>query len=455
MKASLNKDVFYLRRTKMSQYQAPRGTQDIFGQEIKTWHKIEQLIREITNIYGYEEVRTPEFEHTEVFSRENDSSDVVNKEMYTFLDKGERSLTLKPEGTAGLIRWFNQNKMFNGPDMPFKYYYLTPAFRYERPQKGRMRIHHQFGLEVLGDKSAYIDAEIIGLGITFLRTLGLNNLKVLINTLGDQESRMAYQNALKAHFEKDIHELCPDCQRRYAQNPLRILDCKVDVEHTSLKTAPKLSDYLNEASKNYFNSVLEILEESGVSFEVSDRLVRGLDYYTHTVFEVVSTSETMGSQSTLFGGGRYDQLVSDLGGPQLSGIGFGMGIERLLVALETENITLVEDEGIDVYCVALDESSHRYAYHVTQVLRLNGYKADYDVYQKSFKSQFKAVERKGAKVAILLGQDELSKGQLVLKNQSNNEQVTVHEDELLHQLDHWLNEDHVCSHDHGGHHHHE
>lgn len=439
----------------MSQFQAPRGTQDVYGDEIKKWHKIEQLIREITAVYGYEEVRTPEFEHTEVFSRENDSSDVVNKEMYTFMDKGERSLTLKPEGTAGIIRWFNQNKIYTGPDAPFKFYYLTPAFRYERPQKGRMRIHHQFGIEVLGDKSPYIDAEIIGLGITFLRTLGLTHLKVLINTLGDKESRFAYQEALKAHFKKDIQSFCPDCQRRYVQNPLRILDCKVDTDHPSFKAAPKLSDYLNEHSQAYFKSVLEILEESGVEYEISDRLVRGLDYYTHTVFEVVSTSDAMGSQSTLFGGGRYDQLVNDLGGPQLSGIGFGMGIERLLVALEAESVPLVEADGLDVYSVSLDEHSHRFAYHITQVLRLNGYKADYDVYQKSFKSQFKAVERKGAKVAILLGQDELSKGQLVLKNQLNNEQVTLHEDELLHQLDHWLNEDHVCSHEPIGEHHHE
>lgn len=437
----------------MAQYQVPRGTQDIFGIEIKKWHRIEQLVRELTSVYGYDEVRTPTFEHTDVFARKNDSSDVVNKEMYTFMDRGERSLTLKPEGTAGLIRAFVENKWYTQPDQPLKYYYLGPCFRYERPQKGRMRIHHQFGVEVLGDKSPYIDAEIIGLGLTFVRTLGLENLKVLINTLGDSESREAYKTILKEHFKPSLPELCEDCQRRYEQNPLRILDCKVDHDHSAIKNAPKLQDSLNQASKDYFASVIRILEESGVDVEVSDRLVRGLDYYTHTVFEVISVSEGMGSQSTLFGGGRYDNLVKDLGGPELSGIGFGMGIERLLVALESEKIQLVLEEGMDVYCVTLDDKALDYAYHLTQVLRLNGYKADYDVYQKSFKAQFKSVERKKAKVAILLGETEMSVGKVVLKNQSTNEQVIVKEDEILHQLEHWLNEDHDCGHDHGEHHH--
>lgn len=435
----------------MANFQVPRGTQDVYGEDIKKWHKIEQLIREITRVFGYEEIRTPEFEHTEVFARENDSSDVVNKEMYTFSDRGERSLTLKPEGTAGLIRAFVEHKLYTLPDMPLKYYYISPAFRYERPQKGRMRIHHQFGVEVMGDKSPYIDAEVIGLGLTFVRTLGLSNLKVLINTLGDQESRADYREKMKDHFKPHLHEFCGDCQRRYEQNPLRILDCKVDQDKDAMKNAPKLYDSLNEASKTYFDSVIKILKDSGVEVEISDRLVRGFDYYTHTVFEIVSVSEGMGSQSTIFGGGRYDNLVKDLGGPELSGIGFGMGIERLLVGLEAEGVNLVEEDGIDVYCVSLDEMAHDYAYHLTQLLRLNGYKTEYDIYQRSFKAQFKAVDRKKAKVAILLGQDELSKGQFVLKNQETNEQVTVREDDLMHQLDHWLNEDHVCDHDHGGH----
>ena len=436
----------------MSKYQVPRGTQDVFGKEIKKWHKIEQLIREMMQVYGYEEVRTPEFEHTEVFARANDSSDVINKEMYTFTDRGERSLSLKPEGTAGVIRSFVENKWYTQPDLPFKYYYVTPCFRYERPQKGRMRIHHQFGVEVLGDKTAYIDAEIIGLGLAFVRTLGLKDLKVLVNTLGDQESRQAYKEALMKHIEPEIQTMCGDCQRRLEQNPLRILDCKVDAQHPSMLSAPRLQDYLNEASKTYFDQLITVLKDSGVEVEISDRLVRGLDYYTHTVFEVVSVNKDMGSQATVFGGGRYDQLVEELGGPKLSGIGFGMGIERLLVALEAEGVELVQEEGIDVYCVTLDDEALDYAYHLSNYLRLHGYKADYDYYRRSFKAQFKTVERKAARVAILLGQSEMTKGQVVLKNISTQEQVTVGEQEILHQLDHWLNEDHVCGHDHGGEH---
>jgi histidyl-tRNA synthetase len=435
----------------MNQYQAPRGTQDVFGTDIQKWHKIEALIRELTKVFGFEEIRTPEFEHTEVFAREHDSSDVINKEMYTFMDRGQRSLSLKPEGTAGLIRAVVEHKLYTKPDHPIKYYYLSPAFRYERPQKGRMRIHHQFGIEVIGDKSPYIDAEVIGLGITLLRTLGLKDLKVLINTLGDQESRQAYQAALVDHFKAPIQSMCEDCQRRYQQNPLRILDCKVDAQHAALQTAPKLKDYLNDESKRYFDHLLTILANSGIETEVNDKLVRGLDYYTHTVFEVISVNPDMGSQATVFGGGRYDNLIQDLGGPSLSGIGFGMGIERLLVALEAEGISLHESEGIDVYCLSLDETALDYAYHLTNVLRLNGYVADYDVYGRSFKAQFKTVDRKQAKVVILLGEQEMSTGQVVMKKIDTQEQVTLGENDILHQLDHWLNEHHVC--DHGGHHH--
>jgi len=445
-------EAFFMKKEiTMAQFQAPRGTQDVYGTDILKWHRIEALIRELTKVYGFEEIRTPEFEHTEVFAREHDSSDVINKEMYTFMDRGQRSLSLKPEGTAGLIRAIVEHKLYTKPDHPIKYYYFSPAFRYERPQKGRMRIHHQFGVEVLGEKSPFIDAEVIGVGITLLRTLGLNDLKVLINTLGDQASRQAYQTALMEHFKEPIDSMCPDCQRRYLQNPLRILDCKVDAESDAIKNAPKLKDYLTQDSQDYFNHVLQILADSGIVVEVDDKLVRGLDYYTHTVFEVVSINPEMGSQSTVFGGGRYDNLVQDLGGPSLSGIGFGMGIERLLVALDAENIQLVEPQGIDVFCVSLDSEALTYAYHLTNVLRLNGYIADYDVYGRSFKAQFKTVDRKQAKIVILLGQQEMSKGQVVMKKIDTQEQVTVTEQDILHQLDHWLNEDHVCNH--GGHHH--
>ncbi len=427
----------------MVKYQVPRGTQDLFGSEIIKWQKIELLIRQLTDVFGYDEIRTPEFEHTEVFKRNNDSSDVVNKEMYTFLDKGERSMTLKPEGTAGIIRSFVENKMYANPDMPYKFFYLSPCFRYERPQKGRMRIHHQFGVEVIGDKNPMIDAEVISLGLSLVQTLGLKDLKVLINTLGDSTSREAYKLALKDHFKASIDHFCGDCQRRFEQNPLRILDCKVDHEDPVMISAPKLRDYLSDSSKTYFESVLALLKASDIDFEINDKLVRGLDYYTHTVFEVVSINSEMGSQSTVFGGGRYDDLVKDFGGPTLSGIGFGMGIERLLVALEAEKIDLREEISTDVFIVSIGQEATEYAYQLANFLRLNGFITHFDYYSRSFKAQFKTAERKKAKVAIIIGEDEMKKGQIVLKKIDTQIQVTINENEVLHQLSHWLDEGYV------------
>lgn len=427
----------------MASYQVPRGTQDLFGSEIRKWQRIELLVRQLTDVFGYEEIRTPEFEHTEVFKRANDSSDVVNKEMYTFTDRGDRSLTLKPEGTAGIIRSFVENKLYANPDMPQKFFYLSPCFRYERPQKGRLRIHHQFGIEVIGDKNPLIDAEVISLGLSLVQTLGMKDLKVLINTLGDSASREEYQSALKDHFKEPIGHFCEDCKRRYEQNPLRILDCKIDHDDLAMINAPKLRDHLNDESKAYFEAVLNILKASDIEVEIDDKLVRGLDYYTHTVFEVVSVNAEMGSQSTVFGGGRYDDLVKDFGGPSLSGIGFGMGIERLLVALEAEKIDLGEEQSTDVFIVSIGQEATDYAYQLANFLRLNGFVTHFDYYGKSFKAQFKNAERKKAKVAIIIGDDEMKKGQVVLKKIDTQTQITVSEGEILHQLSHWLDEGHV------------
>jgi histidyl-tRNA synthetase len=425
----------------MASYQVPRGTQDLFGSEIRKWQRIELLVRQLADVFGYEEIRTPEFEHTDVFKRENDSSDVVNKEMYTFNDRGDRSLTLKPEGTAGIIRSFVENKLYANPEMPQKFFYLSPCFRYERPQKGRLRIHHQFGVEVLGDKNPLIDAEVISLGLSLVQTLGMKDLKVLINTLGDSASREEYKSALKEHFKAPIGHFCEDCKRRYEQNPLRILDCKIDHEDPAMISAPKLRDHLSTESKAYFESVLSVLKASDIDVEINDKLVRGLDYYTHTVFEVVSVNAEMGSQSTVFGGGRYDEMVKDFGGPSLSGIGFGMGIERLLVALEAEKIDLVEEESSDVFIVSIGQEATEYAYQLANFLRLNGFVTNFDYYGRSFKAQFKSAERKKAKVAIIIGEDEMKKGQAVLKKIDTQIQITVSEGEILHQLSHHVHDD--------------
>lgn len=430
-------------------YQVPRGTQDILPGDIEKWHALEDMIRQFTYVYNYKEIRTPIFEHTNVFKRGNDSSDMVNKEMYTFtLENSSTSLTLRPEMTAGVARSFVEHKMYGDPDLPAKLYYVGPMCRHERPQKGRQRIFHQFGVEVIGAKSPLLDVETIALGWSFVSSLGLQDMKVLINTLGDDASRAAYRDALKEHFKNDIDTMCGDCKRRYEQNPLRILDCKVDAEKEIMKTAPKMADYLNEESKAYFEQVLAGLDALGIPYEVDDKLVRGLDYYTHTVFEVVSVNEDMGSQSTVFAGGRYDGLVEYFGGPQMSGIGWAMGMERLIIACEAEGIELGEEESLDAYVLCLSPKVAIPALQITTELRANGYKSDTDYQQRSFKAQFKTVDRKKAKVAILVGEKDIEQGTVTIKRIEDQSQQVVKLDEIVSVMDALFgeaNEEHVCT----------
>ena len=418
-------------------YQVPRGTQDILPKDISKWHRLEDLIRQFCHVYDYEEIRTPIFEHTNVFKRGNDSSDMVNKEMYTFcLENSSTSLTLRPEGTAGVVRAFVEHKMYGQPDLPIKMYYVGPQCRHERPQKGRMRIFNQFGVEVIGAKDPLLDVETIALGWSFVSALGLSDLKVLINTLGDDASRAAYRQALKAHFQEEIHTMCPDCQRRYEQNPLRILDCKIDREKEIMKSAPKMEQYLNEESKAYFEEVLKGLDALGIPYEIDDRLVRGLDYYTHTVFEVVSVNEEMGAQSTVFAGGRYDGLVEYFGGPQgMSGIGWAMGLERLILACEAEGIELGEENPLDAYILCLDPSAKLKALQSTTELRSNGYRCEMDYLGRSFKAQFKTVDRRGARIAIMIGDREINEGTLSLKETDTQKQHQVPMDDIVAVMD--------------------
>ena len=423
----------------MSNYQMPRGTQDILPNEIEKWHALEEYLQKFTTLYHYKEIRTPIFEHTEVFKRGNDSSDMVNKEMYTF-EKGDRSLTLRPEGTAGVCRSFVENKLFGSVDLPVKLYYMGPMMRYERPQKGRQRIFNQFGIEVIGAKNPYLDVESIALGYSILSGLGLKDLVVQLNTLGDDESRANYREALKEHFANSIDELCPDCKRRYEQNPLRILDCKVDTDHPSMKNAPKITDYLNEASRDYFEKVKAGLDALEIPYTVEDRLVRGLDYYTHTVFEIVSVNKEMGSQATLLAGGRYDGLIEYFGGPAMSGMGWALGMERILIALEAEKISIVEEESIDAYVLCLDESAQLEAFKVVTMLRSHGFVSETDYLQRKFKAQFKSVERMKAKVAILIGAKEVENKQVTIKKIDTQEQFVVPSDEIIQKMDEILEE---------------
>ncbi|MCI9291794.1 MAG: histidine--tRNA ligase [Erysipelotrichaceae bacterium] len=417
-------------------YQVPRGTQDILPDQIHKWHALEDLIRQFCYVYDYKEIRTPIFEHTNVFKRGNDASDMVNKEMYTFtLENSSTSLTLRPEMTAGVVRSYVEHKLYGEADQPLKMYYVGPMCRHERPQKGRSRIFHQFGVEVIGAKHPLLDVETIALGWSFVSALGLKDMKVLINTLGDDASRDAYRAALKQHFAKDIDHMCADCKRRYEQNPLRILDCKVDKESAIMKTAPKMKDYLNEESKAYFEQVLAGLDALGIPYEIDDQLVRGLDYYTHTVFEVVSLNKEMGAQSTVFAGGRYDGMVKYFGGPQMSGIGWALGMERLILACEAEGIALGETESLDIYVLCLSPSVSVQALQIVSACRAAGYKSDMDYQERSFKAQFKTVDRKGVKAVILLGEDEVKANMVTIKRIADQKQVQVKQEEMISCLD--------------------
>ncbi|RLL47992.1 histidine--tRNA ligase [Oceanobacillus piezotolerans] len=405
---------------------APRGTADILPKDAKKWQYVEQQIKSICDNYNYQEIRTPLFEHTEVFQRGvGDSTDIVQKEMYTFEDRGGRSLTLRPEGTAAVSRAFVEHKLFGEPNQPVKLYYFAQMFRYERPQKGRMRQLNQFGVEVLGSASPSVDAEVIDLAMTVYRKLGLSSIKLVINSLGDKESRTNHRNALVEHFSPHKHELCADCQTRLSQNPLRVLDCKKDRDHPAMKTAPSILDYLNEESKEYFEQVKTNLTAMGIQYVVDPNLVRGLDYYNHTAFEIMSDAEGFGAITTLAGGGRYNGLIEELGGPNTPGIGFGMGLERLLMALEAEKVEIPLDDALDCYVVAVGNKAELEAVKVVHQLRNEGIQADKDYQNRKMKGQFKAADRLQAKYVLILGESELERQVINVKSMGTGEQTEV------------------------------
>ena len=429
-------------------YQIPRGCQDILPEQSYAWQSLERTLREFCYLYNYDEIRTPIFEHTNVFKRENDSSDMVNKEMYTFqLENSKTSLTIRPEGTAGVVRSFVENKMYANPDLPVKLYYMGPMARHERPQKGRLRIFNQFGVECLGNKSPYTDVETIALAFSILKALGLQDLKVCLNTLGDDDSRANYRQALKDYFAPYKEELCSDCKRRYEQNPLRILDCKVDKDKECMKHVPKMKDYLNEESKSYFDTVCALLDELEIPYEIDDQLVRGLDYYTHTVFEIVSLNKEMGAQSTVLAGGRYDGLIPYFGGPEaMSGIGWALGMERLLIALEADGIELGQKPDLDVFVMCLDEEARTYAFKALTELRAYGYRCEMDMLGRGFKGQFKAADRSHAQFALLLGNKEAQDQTITIKNLKEKTQETIAREALIGYVDAHMEEEHEHHH---------
>lgn len=413
-------------------YQTVKGTYDLLAEDIVKFNELEDLFRTFLSLYGYSEIKTPVFEYTGVFKKENDTSDMVTKEMYTFSPNEKDSLTLRPEGTAGVIRSFVEHKMYGNAELPIKLAYIEEMFRHERPQKGRQRQFTQMGVECIGDKNPLIDAEVIALGYYYVKALGLQSIKVLINTLGDNESRLNYKNDLIEYFKPHKDELCFDCQNRLEKNPLRILDCKVDHELDVIKNAPKMK--LTEAAANYFEQVKKYLDVLSIPYEVDDRLVRGLDYYTDTVFEVVSTREESGSQATIFGGGRYDNLVSEMGGPEISGIGFAIGVERLAILCDAEKIFDEYKPEIDCYVINLNETAD-YALGVTSLLRNNGLITEMDYYGRSLKAQFKSSERKNARFVIIIGEDEINNDSVTLKDTLTKAQEVFKKDDLVSRLD--------------------
>lgn len=413
----------------------PRGTQDILPSETGKWQVVEELIRETCRMYQYKEIRTPIFEHTELFTRSvGDTTDIVQKEMYTFQDRGNRSLTLRPEGTASAVRAFVEHKMFGYPDQPVKLYYMGPMFRYERQQAGRYRQFVQFGIEAIGSADPAIDAEVISLAMSVYQKAGLKKLKLVINSLGDTESRVAHKEALVNHFEPHIAEFCSDCQNRLQKNPLRILDCKVDRNNPLMESAPSLADYLNDESAIYFEKVKEYLSILNIPFEVDPNLVRGLDYYNHTAFEIMSTAEGFGAITTLAGGGRYNGLVEELGGPNSPGIGFAMSIERLLLAVEAENNKWADLSSLDVYVIGMGEASKRKAVELTYELRQNNITAEMDYLDRKIKTQMKSADRLTAKLVLVIGDDELEKQSAMLKDLATGEQQLIPFSTLIEQV---------------------
>ncbi len=406
----------------------PKGTKDVLPDKSYKWQFVEKAARETAEIFNIKEIRTPVFEHTELFQRGvGETTDVVNKEMYTFEDKGGRSITLKPEGTAGAVRMFVENGLSSTP-MPLKSYYITPCFRYERPQAGRLREFHQFGVEIFGAKSAETDAEVIFAASTFLEKLGINKTELQINSIGCRICRAEYNKALKDYFRPRLADMCETCRSRFDKNPLRMLDCKEERCKKITADAPKILDYLCGDCKTHFEKVKALLSAQNVAFSVNPRIVRGLDYYTKTVFEFISTD--IGAQGAVCAGGRYDNLVEELGGAPLPAIGFAAGIERLMLLMENTGADFGENKKPLIYIAGMDENSRSKAFSLTCGLRARGINAESDLMERSVKAQFKYADKLGAEYVAVIGANELEAGAANVKKMSDGSQTAVNFNEI-------------------------
>lgn len=423
----------------------PKGTKDIYGVEAKRWQYVSKVIDEVMEKYNYNFIRVPVFESSELFHRGvGETTDIVTKETYDFTDRGNRNMTLRPEGTAGVVRSFIENKMYGDDNKPAKFYYNCPMYRYERPQAGRLREFTQFGMEIIGSDDPLTDAEIISLAVNIYKILGLKGIKVNINSLGDTKSRNNYREALINHFKPHINELCEDCRGRLEKNPLRILDCKVDAEKEIMKNAPKTIDYLNEESKTRFDKVKEYLEVMGVKYVVDPKVVRGLDYYNHTVFEVEADIKDFGVQNVIGGGGRYNGMVEQLGGPLTPAIGFAAGFDRLMIALEKENVNIPINNSVDLFLLYVSEEEKKYAACLSNELRMNGFIVETDYLNRSLKAQFKQADRLNSRFIVVLNSDDLKNNVLKIKNTKTKEEEIISIDALVYYLDENLAEEDSC-----------
>lgn len=399
--------------------QAPKGTKDMLPQDAHKWNYVENTFRNIAKTYGIKEIRTPIFEHTEVFSRGvGDTTDIVQKEMYTFKDKGDRSVTLKPEGTAAIVRAFIENRLFNEAQ-PTKLYYVIPAFRYENVQKGRLRQFHQCGVEVFGSKEPSIDAEVIAMAMATLKELGLKDLKLHINNLGCPNCRPKYNEALKKFLADNYDGLCDTCKSRFEKNPMRILDCKERKCNEITKNAPIILDFMCEECDTHFNKVKEYLDVLGLPYTIDPGIVRGLDYYTKTIFEILN------SDFTVCGGGRYDKLIEELGGPEMQAVGFAMGMERLIMTLEKEGIEIPKQDMVDLYIGARGEEEKKYAFKLAHGLRRLGVNCEINHMGRSVKAEMKFANKLGAAFTTILGEDELTSKKVSLKRMNDGEMFEV------------------------------
>lgn len=411
---------------------APKGTKDMLPDQAYKWHYIEEAFADICRRYGFQEIRTPVFEHTELFQRGvGDTTDIVQKEMYTFQDYGKRSITLKPEGTSPVVRAFAEHKLYAGVQ-PNKFYYNIPCFRYEKPQSGRLREFHQFGIETFGTMDMMADAECISLGYDFLKEMGITDIELRINSVGCPECRKKHREALREFLKPKYDELCDTCKDRFDRNPMRIIDCKSPICQELVAGAPMMIDYLCDDCKDVFEQLKANLDAMGIEYVVDPGIVRGLDYYTKTAFEFVTTK--IGAQGTVCGGGRYDKLVEEVGGPSTPGVGFGLGKERLLLTMEACGVEIPEPAGADVFIAVMGDEAKAAGLKLMRELRQQGIAVQMDIMGRNIKNQFKYANRINAKKTVVIGQDELEKNSFAIKDMATSQQVNVPMESIIAEL---------------------